>query len=212
MRQKTFAGVVRLLFACSLLLSGSCGTAERICKEGESIPFEGDCGTCVCKYGAWSCSTRCGGGDGDTPALCQAGQTRTEGCNTCSCTDGAWSCTEKDCEPACISGATVTVDCGLCNCDSTGQWDCQNQNCAVPTCQLNQSGQCGRGEYCYAPDETLCGFNFALGVCRKAGPDDCDDIYDPVCGCDGKTYSNDCQAQAAGMSIVLQDECPTIDR
>jgi hypothetical protein len=33
-------------------------------------------------------------------------------------------------------------------------------------------------------------------------------IYNPVCGCDEKTYSNACVAYCVGVEVVSQGECP----
>ena len=35
----------------------------------------------------------------------------------------------------------------------------------------------------------------------------CIEIYQPVCGCDKVTYSNDCYANASGVSSWVDGEC-----
>jgi len=37
----------------------------------------------------------------------------------------------------------------------------------------------------------------------------CDDVFSPVCGCDNKTYSNDCIRQSSGVSKAFDGPCET---
>jgi hypothetical protein len=70
--------------------------------------------------------------------------------------------------------------------------------------------KCGSGQFCNheTPAGQGCDGELvdAAGICQ-ALPQACTEEYDPVCGCDGKTYGNACEAHASGSSVAKKGAC-----
>ena len=64
---------------------------------------------------------------------------------------------------------------------------------------------CDAGLFCQFKPGT-CGRFDMTGICTKV-PKFCTRIFRPVCGCDGKTYSNDCVRKAAQVSKNHDGKC-----
>ncbi|MEM9292227.1 MAG: Kazal-type serine protease inhibitor family protein [Acidobacteriota bacterium] len=82
---------------------------------------------------------------------------------------------------------------------------------AVPSvlyelCGTIQGLTCPATFYCAFPDAT-CQVSDRSGSCIPK-PTACTTDFIPVCGCDGRTYSNRCEMARAGISLASEGLCP----
>lgn len=74
------------------------------------------------------------------------------------------------------------------------------------TCGGIQGKVCSDGSFTCDLPAHLCKSADVAGICKKR-PEVCLQIFLPVCGCDGKTYSNDCFRLAAAASKDHDGAC-----
>ncbi len=101
----------------------------------------------------------------------------------------------------------------VCGCDGTTYDNaCKAHAAGVDIAyrgRCNPSSQCGgetcsSDEYCNYPDDN-CGSGQS-GACQRR-PSLCPSQSDPVCGCNGKTYQNNCIAHKRGVDIEHTGSC-----
>jgi hypothetical protein len=107
------------------------------------------------------------------------------------------ACDGQTYDNACSANAagTSVVSEGACETPPTGT-----------VCGGLLGGSCSDGEFCNFPLDAICGAADATGICEPI-PQACTREFNPVCGCNDQTFSNACEAHAAGISVASSGEC-----
>jgi len=77
---------------------------------------------------------------------------------------------------------------------------------SAKTCGGLAGQMCPAGSYCNFPATAGCGFADQTGKCDDK-PEICPAVIIPVCGCNGKTYNNSCEANRAGADVHTAGAC-----
>ena len=163
----------------------------------------GEINACLTTEACWFAAPGCAEPQTLPPTLPQ---------NLSGCRDADILCIDGQCPNGLECQTFVTDPCIGQPCEACGEFTamCVSPEDGIPACgAIGPNGvqlQCERGFYCQFPPEAQCG-TLEAGRCLTR-PENCPEDCPRVCGCDGQTYCNSCEAAVSGTGVLHSGFCP----
>jgi hypothetical protein len=104
------------------------------------------------------------------------------------------------------AGATPDEDAGATPDEDAGATPDEDAGAGALACGTRGAASCAAGEFCNFEPDGDCGESDQGGQCEEI-PQVCTRIFDPVCGCDDRSYGSACEAHGNGVSVKSGGLC-----